>query len=74
MPGGGKLEVDVGSGHKLLEGGRAFIVQSLEFGPKAGGDKGGVYGLVRGEDSGAGAGLHRFGEDAVTIVIVEDER
>ena len=51
----------------------ALVVETLEAGPKAGGDKAGVEDLKGAEDACAGAIAHGFHEDAVAVIVVEDK-
>ena len=69
-----KLVGDIFVIEKLLKRRRAFVVEALELWAEAGLAELGVEGFVGGKNGCGSASFHRFGEDAVAVVIIEDEK
>jgi len=68
-----QLVIDGFAGHEGFKSFGAFIIETLEFGSEAGSDQAGVHCLVGGENAFAGATAHGCCQDAVAVVVVEDE-
>ena len=65
--------VNVLGGEKHFKCRRAFVVEALEVGAETGGDKAGMEDFECTENALAGTIAHRLHEDAVAVVIVEDQ-
>jgi hypothetical protein len=69
----GDLEIDASLDNVSLESGGGFIVERLQLGFEAPGREHGEN-LLEGLDVvGAGATLHRFGENIVAVIIIDNE-
>ena len=69
---GDQLKVDVFVAKEFLEGGGAFVIESMELGAETGSKKSGMNYLEGTENAWTGATSHGFDQNTVAVVVVDN--